>query len=68
MNAAEMRNLAAEELAGKVQAWEEELFRSRCNKVVGQQQQTHLITALRRTIARAKTLLNEKSRDAASQT
>lgn len=60
MKATEMRTLAPDELAGKVVAWEEELFRARCNKVVGQLQQTHLIPGLRRTIARAKTILNEK--------
>jgi large subunit ribosomal protein L29 len=60
MKAAELRTLSADELAGKVTAWEEELFRARCNKVVGQLQQTHTIPDLRRAIARAKTILNEK--------
>ena len=66
MKAAEMRNLSREDLAGKLTGWEEELFRARCNLAVGQFTQTHQIQVLRKTIARAKTLLNEKSRDAAS--
>ena len=60
MNATEMRTLKADELATKVTAWEEELFRARCEKVVGQLTATHTIPDLRRTIARAKTILSEK--------
>jgi large subunit ribosomal protein L29 len=60
MKPTEMRTLAAAELAGKVTAWEEELFRARCEKVVGQLTATHTIPDLRRTIARAKTILSEK--------
>ena len=66
MKAAEMRNLSREDLAGKLTSWEEELFRARCNLAVGQFTQTHQIQVLRKTIARAKTLLNEMSRNAAS--
>ena len=66
MKAAEMRYLSREELAGKLTGWEDELFRVRCNLAVGQMTQPHQINVLRKTIARAKTLLNEKSRDAAS--
>jgi large subunit ribosomal protein L29 len=64
MKAAEMRELGIEELQGKVMVWEEELFRARCSKVVGQLQQTHQIQGLRRDIARAKTLLKEKTGNA----
>ena len=63
MNATEMRTLSADELSGKVTAWEEDLFRARCEKVVGQLTATHTIPNLRRDIARAKTILTEK-RDA----
>ena len=65
MKATEMRILSADELAGKVTAWEEELFRARCEKVVGQLTATHAIPDLRRRIARGKTILTEK-RDAGS--
>jgi len=66
MKAADMRALSREELAGKLAGWEDELFRARCNLAVGQLTQTHQIGVLRKIVARAKTLLNEKSRDAAS--
>ncbi len=65
MKPTEMRTLSADELAGKVAAWEEDLFRARCEKVVGQLTATHTIPDLRRSIARAKTILHEK-RDAGS--
>lgn len=65
MNSIDMRALSADELAGKVATWEEDLFRARCEKVVGQMTATHTIPDLRRTIARAKTILTEK-RDAGS--
>jgi large subunit ribosomal protein L29 len=67
MKAAEMRNLSREELLAKLAGFEEELFRAGCNKAVGQLTQTHTIRALRRTVARAKTLLNEKIAHAASE-
>lgn len=60
MKVTEMRTLSADELSAKVTAWEEELFRARCEKVVGQLKATHTIPALRKNIARAKTILNEK--------
>lgn len=60
MKATEMRTLSPDELATKVTGWEEELFRARCEKVVGQLTATHTIPDLRRTIARAKTILSEK--------
>ena len=60
MKAVEMRSLSREELQTKLSGWEEELFRARCGKAVGQLTQTHTIRVLRRTVARAKTLLNEK--------
>lgn len=67
MNAHDQRALSNEELAGRVTSWEEELFRAHCNRVVGQLQNTNVLRALRRDIARAKTILNEKKQNAASQ-
>ncbi len=55
-----MRSLADEELASRLTGWEEEYFRARCNKAVGQLQNTNLLPSLRHDIARAKTILNEK--------
>lgn len=67
MKATEMRQLAAEELAGRVTQWQEELFRMRCNQAIGQNTNTSHMHTVRRYIARAKTIINEKQRHAASQ-
>jgi large subunit ribosomal protein L29 len=61
MKAADMRSLSRDELTGKLSTWEQELFKAHCEKAVGQLTQTHTIRDLRRTIARAKTLLHEKA-------
>ena len=55
-----MRNITAEELTGKVSEWQGELFHARCNATVGQLQNPNVLRELRRQIARAKTILNEK--------
>ena len=67
MKAADMRALSPEELGDRVTEWEEELFRARCNKTIGQLTDTASLTVLRRRIARAKTIQAEKLRDAAGQ-
>ncbi|MCZ6557487.1 MAG: 50S ribosomal protein L29 [SAR324 cluster bacterium] len=67
MKPTEMRSLAAEELEGRVETWREEIFRAQCNKAVGQLQNTNVLGELRRDIARAKTIIKEKNRDAAKQ-
>ena len=67
MEAHEMRSLADEELATRVTAWEEEFFRTRCEQAVGQLTNTNLIKKLRRDIARGKTIINEKKKNAASE-
>ena len=64
MKAHEMRSLANEELASRLTGWEEEYFRARCNKAVGQLQNTNVLPSLRHDIARAKTILNEKKKQA----
>ena len=67
MKVSEMRQLSAEELDGKIDEWKDELFRARCNKAVGQLADTSQVRTLRRRVARAETISNEKRRDAASQ-
>ena len=62
-----MRSLASDELAGRVSGWEEEYFRARCEKAVGQLTNTNLVKQLRRDIARGKTILNEKKENGASE-
>ncbi len=65
MIATDMRALSAEELNARVGGWEEELFRARSNKVVGQLNNPNIITSLRRTIARAHTIIKEAGSNAA---
>jgi large subunit ribosomal protein L29 len=67
MKAHEMRSLAQEELATRVTTWEEEYFKARCNRTVGQLQDTSQLRKLRRDIARGRTILSEKVRNAASE-
>ena len=67
MNAIEMRQLNAEELKGRISEWQEELFRMRCNQSIGQTTNTSAIGTMRRQIARAKTIINEMERNAASK-
>lgn len=63
----EMRQFSAEELEARVADWQEDLFKDRCGQVLGQLTDTTSIRLNRRQIARAKTIINEMKRDAASQ-
>jgi len=65
MKPADLRQLSAEELQARVTQWEEERFRAQCNLTVGQLQNANVLRTLRRDIARAKTIIREKARDAA---
>lgn len=67
MKAHEMRSLAGEELASRITTWEEQYLRARCEHAVGQLTDTTQVTNLRRDIARGKTILNEKNKNAASE-
>ncbi len=60
----EMRQLSSEELGARVADWQEELFRAKCNKVIGQLTDTTRIRIMRRQIARAMTIVNEMNRNA----
>ncbi len=66
MKAAEMRQLSAEELGARVTEWEEARFRAKCSQTIGQLQNTNTLRELRHDIARAKTIINEKSQHAGS--
>ena len=63
----EMRQLSAEELTGRVAEWQEDLFRARCNQVIGQNTDSSRLRIMRRQIARARTLINEMTRNAPEQ-
>ncbi|PCI30533.1 MAG: 50S ribosomal protein L29 [SAR324 cluster bacterium] len=61
MKILELRQLSKEDLLAQVVTLEENLFRLRCNKSIGQLEDTSVITKARRDIARAKTVLSELS-------
>ncbi len=59
MKISEFRQLSDEDLKAKVISLEENLFRLRCNKTIGQLEDTSVIKKARKDIARAKTVINE---------
>ncbi len=59
MKASEFRQLSKEDLSAKVKSLEENLFRLRCNKTIGQLEDTSALKRARKDIARAKTVLKE---------
>ncbi len=58
----ELRQLSEGDLKAKISTLEENLFRLRCNKTIGQLEDTSVIKTARKDIARAKTVLNENKR------
>ena len=60
MKASDMRPMEIEELETRLAEWEEQLFRRRCEKKIGQLDNLELLRQTRRNIARAKTIMNEK--------
>lgn len=61
MKAKEIRELSVEEIAGKVDSLEEELFNLRFQAKMGQLSNPLQLRFVRREIARTKTVLKEKS-------
>ncbi len=59
MKAKELRNKTAAELAEELEALTREQFNLRMQHGSGQLTQTHRLKAVRRDIARVKTLINE---------
>ncbi len=59
MKASEFRQLSKEDLKAKIVSLEENLFRLRCNKSIGQLEDTSALKIASKDIARAKTVLNE---------
>jgi large subunit ribosomal protein L29 len=64
MKASEMREQSADQLNDQLHSLLEEQFRLRTRKATGQLEQTHLLQANQRAIARIKTVLNEQSKKA----
>ena len=60
MKVAEIRDLGVDELQQRVREWDDQLFRLRIQKSMGQLEAGHKLKALRRDLARVKTVLREK--------
>jgi large subunit ribosomal protein L29 len=60
MKVAEFRDLAVEELRQRVHDYDDQLFRLRIQKSMGQLEAANKLKALRRDLARVKTVLREK--------
>lgn len=65
MKPKELRGLSTEELLKKIDGWEEEIFNLRFQAKIGQLANPLQLRHVRRDIARAKTILNEKREPAA---
>jgi large subunit ribosomal protein L29 len=61
---AEFRDLAVDELAARAKDLDDQLFRLRLQKSMGQIEAANKVRALRRDLARVKTVLREKQRGA----
>jgi large subunit ribosomal protein L29 len=60
MKAAELRDLAADELGVKERELTDQLFRMRIQKAMGQLEAPEKIRTVRRDLARVKTVLRQK--------
>lgn len=61
MKAKELRDFSATDLTGRINQWKEDVFRSRFKMENSEARDTSVIRKLRRDIARAYTILTEKS-------
>lgn len=59
MKASEFRQLSKDDLVAKIKSLEENLFRLRCNKTIGQLEDTSVLKKARKDIAKANTVLNK---------
>lgn len=57
----ELRNMTAEELQDELLNLRKEQFNLRMKKASGSLDKTHLITLVRKSVARVKTMLTEKA-------
>jgi len=60
MKAAEIRELSSDELNGRVKDLDDQLFRARVQKSMGQLEVPLKLRTLRRDLARVKTVLRER--------
>ena len=66
MKVGEIRDLAVDELQQRVKDMDDQLFRLRIQKSMGQLEAAHKLKAVRRDLARIKTVLREKETAAAA--
>jgi large subunit ribosomal protein L29 len=60
MKVTEFRDLSADELQQRAREMDDQLFRLRIQKSMGQLEAAHKLKALRRDLARVRTVLREK--------
>ena len=60
MKVAEIRDLGVDELQQRVKEWDDQLFRLRIQKSMGNAEAAQKVKAMRRDLARVKTVLREK--------
>ena len=60
MKVTDIRDLAVDELQQRVKEMDDQLFRLRIQKSMGQLEAAHKVKTLRRDLARVKTVLREK--------
>ena len=60
MKVTEIRDLAVDELEHRVKDMDDQLFRLRIQKSMGQLEAAHKLKVVRRDLARVKTVLREK--------
>ncbi len=60
MKVAEIRDLGVDELQQRVKEFDDQLFRLRIQKSMGQAEAAYKLKALRKDLARVKTVLREK--------
>lgn len=63
MKAAEIRELSSDELQQRVRDMEDQLFKLRMQKSMGQLEAAHKVWSVRRDLARVKTILREKQNE-----
>lgn len=62
MEASELRNFTVEELQSRIRQWRDELFRSKFKSESSEAKNTSVFRKLKKDIARAATVLTEKSK------
>ena len=60
MQAFEIRNLSDDEIRTKLEETHEELFNLRFQQAIGQTKDTNILSALKKDVARLKTILQER--------